>query len=415
MKTIVWPEYDVWFRHARYNEFLFEKLGTSIKARDPKLAETWRIDTITWSEQTPAAISGLHNKGAAVAYVFEEGPGIPANIWKYATGAFTETETIKLFMSFGNSDDPESKFEQNMKNPLWNSRRIDTRSLSHIDKNQINNWLMDCGGDEDHDDFRVRVRGLPRKTAKDSIINLETVIEAFDRLKDFSFSHVQDLPVILACDPGWTGDDTCIWYSQGHYSCMLEKFKIDKMAGDDHYITYNKLVGWEKELGADAVFIDQGEGTGIYTLANNAGKFWELISFSHRPNDAPEFKDSEYSNLRAQMYYEANKYLMKGAVLDAKDPDWIEEIKKQLCWTKGTHHKTHGKKLAEPKKDIKDRVGQSPDVADGFVLLRARQVLERLPENDRHVDDSELRAGQNPIRMPDHPVDYEMDYDELYN
>jgi hypothetical protein len=33
MKSIVWPEYDIWFRRARYVDHFFEKFGTSIKAR----------------------------------------------------------------------------------------------------------------------------------------------------------------------------------------------------------------------------------------------------------------------------------------------------------------------------------------------------------------------------------------------
>ena len=181
MKQIVWPEYDLWFRRARYHDEFFEKFGTSIKARNEQLAETWRIDTVTWSEQSPQAISGLHNMGKACAYLFEEAPGIPAIIWQYASGAFTEKNTIKLHMAFGNSDDPESKFEQNMGSPLWNSRRIDTRTLSHIDPKQVQAWLIDAGGDEDNDDFRVRVRGLPRKSAKDSII--KKIREALENLR----------------------------------------------------------------------------------------------------------------------------------------------------------------------------------------------------------------------------------------
>ncbi len=72
MKSIVWPEYDIWFRHARFHEHFFEKFGTSIKAKNEQLAESWRVDTVTWNETSPAGISGLHNKGGAVCYVFEE-------------------------------------------------------------------------------------------------------------------------------------------------------------------------------------------------------------------------------------------------------------------------------------------------------------------------------------------------------
>lgn len=420
MKSIIWPEYDIWFGHARYSREFFEKQGTSIKALDEKLGETWRLDAVTWNEQSPASMSGLHNKGGCVMYIFEEAPGIPAVIWQYASGAFTETETIKIHLAFGNSDDPESKFEQNMSSPLWHSRRIDTRTLKHIDPKQIEAWLLEAGGNEDHDDFRVRVRGLPRKTAKDSIISLETVEAALQRRVGFDKTSVSALPVILRCDPAWTGgDETTIWYSQGHYACLLERYKLDKTQGQDHMFTYLKLCQWERELGADVVFLDQGEGTAIYTLANNAGKSWELVSFAMSPNDTPEFKDSQYANMRAQMYYEANRYLMAGGILDSREPEWIEIIKKQLTWAKGGRHKVHGKKIVEPKVDIKARVGQSPDVADGFILGFFRKVLERHPDNDRYTDPSNrFLTGQGAYQMPAHASPYddiEADYERLYD
>jgi hypothetical protein len=81
------------------------------------------------------------------------------------------------------------------------------------------------------------------------------------------------------------------------------------------------------------------------------------------------------------MYYEAEKWLAKGGVLESEQPEWVEYISKQLCWTKGTRNKGSLKKQAEPKEDIKKRVGQSPDIADGFVLRFARVVYDRRPEN----------------------------------
>lgn len=415
MKSVIWPEIDLWFHRARYSNHFFEKLGESIKARQPDKAETWRLDAVTWNEATPTSISGLHNFGKCILYMFEEAPGIPAIIWKYASGAMTDAGTIKIWLAFGNSDDPESKFEQNMNSPFWRTRRIDTRTLKHVDPKQIAQWLDECGGNEDHDDFRVRVRGLPRKANKDSIISQEAVAAALGRSKDFDLSTVSRLPAILTCDPAWKGgDSTTIWFHQGNYSRCLEKYRL---SGDqDHMLTFTKMCQWESELKIDAVFIDQGEGTSLKTLANNAGKNWELFSFANTPNDALEFKDSEYANLRAQMYHEANKWLLEGAVLDARLPEWKDEIAKQLCWTKGQRHKISGKKLCEPKLDIKTRVGESPDLADGFVLRFARRITERLPENDGTFGD--LRTGGGAWKMPEHEPNYdiqEADYTELYN
>lgn len=403
LNSIVWPEYDIWYRHARFSEHFFEKFGTSIKARQPDLSETWRLDAVTWNESTPSSISGLHNKGGAILYIFEEAAGIPSIIWRYASGAMTDTDTIKIWMAFANSDDPESQFEQNMGSPDWNARRIDTREMSHVDKEQVAVWLRECGGNEDHDDFRVRVRGLPRKSSKDSIISQEAVKAALDRRKTFDLATVAMLPCYLMCDPAWTGgDETVIWFKQGNYARMLEKYKLNKEEGQDHMFTYLRLCHWEREVRSDYVVIDQGEGTAIKTLANNAGKTnWELISFSGSPTDFPDAKDSPYGNIRAQMYYFARDWLIEGGVLDARQEEWIEIIQKQLCWTKGTRHKVTGKKMAEPKLDIKNRVGSSPDVADGFVLGFARLITERLPENDIHSNPNDRMIGNQSFQMVD--------------
>jgi hypothetical protein len=428
INTVVWPEWDIWFNHARYSDIFFEKLGTSIKARDPKLSEVWRMDTVTWSQENPASISGLHNKGGCVIYVFEEAAGIPAVIFKYALGAFTETETMKVFFALANSDDPDSYFESVcMTSPYWKSRRIDTRTQSHISKERINALLVECGGNEDHDDFRVRVRGLPRKTARDSIVSKENIQAAVERAKDFDKSQIKMLPVVLTCDPAWQGgDETCIAYRQGPYVCLLEKYKLDRSSNETHMKTYELLCKYEKTLGADAVFIDQGEGTAVYTLAINAGKTnWELVSFAGSPNDTPEAKESEYQNIRAQMYYEFNKFLFGGGILDVREDlddqtkaEWTESIIKQLPWTKGTRHKVTLKKLCKSKKEIKDEFGSSPDVADALVLTLARPIVDRLPENETYARGDSYQIGQGALMMPTHPSPYddlEVDYRALYD
>ena len=302
-----------------------------------------------------------------------------------------------------------------MTSPIWSSRRIDTRELTHIDPKQIEAWLIDSGGDENSDDFRVRVRGLPRKSAKDSIIKLEAVEAALARRKGFDKASVANFPVILSCDPAWTGGDECtIWYKQGPYKCMLERYKLNKQMGETHQVTYNKLSYWERKLGADSVHIDQGEGTGIFTLAMNAEKFhWVLVSFANSPTDQPDPKESEYANIRAMMYYHLQRDLFQGGILDSRDESWIEDIKKQLCWTKGTRHKVTHKKIAEPKMDIKDRVGKSPDIADGAVLLFAHDIIDRLPQNELDEDGMNFTVGGEPFTMPTHnPEDIYGDVDD---
>lgn len=424
LSQIVWPEYDIWFRRAKYHEEFFDKQGTSIKSLDEKYGESWRFDQFNWDISAPTRVSGLHNKGHAILYTFEEAPGIPAVIWQYANGAFSDVDTIKIWLAFGNSDDPESMFEQNMTNPEWRSVRIDTRTLTHVDQTFVASLLRECRGNEDADDFRVRVRGLPRKANKDAIINAEAVAEAFEAGERFDMDTVRFLPSVLTCDPAWTGgDEVTIWHHQGHAHTFLERLKLDKSRGEDHRLTYGRLKYWEHLLRADAVLLDQAEGTGIRSMAWGDQKYhWETISFASSPNDQADPKDSEYANIRAQMYYECGKDLNDGHVLriypsgDAeKDYKNMQDVSKQLCWTKRDQHAKSLKKLAESKKEIKLRVGQSPDLSDGCVLGWARKILTRLPHNQGKTD-PESTIGSDAYSMPSStPEDiYEIQYSTNY-
>ena len=400
LKSIVWPELDVWCGRARFFETFFDKLGESIKSKDEKHSETWRVDMFTWDMNNPAAISGLHNKQNAILLWFEESAGIPDVVWKYANGAMTDVDTMKVWLAMANSDDPESAFEQKMMSPDWRGVRIDTRTLSHVSKDFIAEILRECGGNEDHDDFRVRVRGLPRKSSADSIISAARVEAAMNTVVDIGSQSF--LPCVMTCDPAWTGgDETTIWVHQGRVSIMLDKFKLDKTQGQTHTYTYQRMCMWEKEYRVDYVLIDQGEGTALYTLAQAQQKHnWELVSFAGSPNDAPDFKDSQYHNIRAQMYYEAEKWLAQGGSLDVRLGEWKDDVRKQLCITKGMRNRVSLKKQAEPKDDIRKRVGYSPDVADGFVLRFARVFYDRLPENTsqdmRDLDDQNAPEEYDP-------------------
>lgn len=425
MQSIVWPEYDIWCQRAKYFNVFFEKLGTSIKSRDETLAESWRMDTVTWSENNPVAMSGLHNARKAVVLVFEEGPGIPGIIWQYAHGCFSDEDTIRVWLAFGNSDDPNSYFEQKMNDPEWRSLRIDTRTLKHVSKDFVAAILKECLGDEDADDFRVRVRGLPRKSARDSIIPYNLVEDALNRPVDFKKNEM--LPCVMTCDPAWQGgDETTIWIHQGDASLMVDKYKLNKEAGQTHAYTYAKMCKFEKEYRVDQVLIDQGEGTTLFTLAINDGKTnWQLVSFSEAANDAAEFRDSQYQNIRAQMHYEAREWLNQGGAIDAlpglNDDETRDkrrdEIQKQLTWTRGDRNAKTLKKQAESKIEIKNRVGRSPDVNDGFILRFARKFYDRQPENvvylDGHAGDSIGPVQQNNDHYEENMYDIEATYRRL--
>ena len=65
LRTKTWPELAKWHRLFIAADF-FEMTATSICAKDPAHAKTWRIDAIPWSENNPTAFAGLHNQGKRI-------------------------------------------------------------------------------------------------------------------------------------------------------------------------------------------------------------------------------------------------------------------------------------------------------------------------------------------------------------
>lgn len=403
LRSVTWPELGKWFNLARYGSDFFELQGEQLIVKQDDLKPRWWAKTLTWDEHNPAGFSGFHNLGHCLFQGFDEAAGIPDIIFKYANGGMTDVDTIKVWIAVGNSDDPDSRFEQNMASPEWRVRRIDTRTQSHVDQKFIASLLRECGNDEDHDDFRVRVRGLPRKSSADSIIKKEVAQAAVDKraLYDPTIKH---LPSILTCDPAWRGgDETVIAHKQGQTIKVLERFKL--VGTMDHRFTYNRLCYWEKIHQADKVFIDQAEGTALYTMAQNHGKqHWQLVAFGSSPNDQIKPEDSEYANRRAQMYYMTRDFFIGGGGLECTDIMWEETVIKQLTWAKETRHKVTGKKSVGAKADIKKLYGQSPDIADAIVLCFAEEVNERLWSNQTDTDQNN---SQPEVYDPYKLVDFE--------
>ena len=142
---------------------------------------------------------------------------------------------------------------------------------------------MECGGDEDHDDFRREVRGLPGKSARNAIYSYGLVSSSIKKGDTFDPSTLSDdLPVIMACDPAWRKRDyTAIWIRKGFYARLVEYYQLQ--ADENHALTYYKMKALEKKYKVDAVNIDQAEGTAVFSMAQNDGKPWEIFNFSGKP------------------------------------------------------------------------------------------------------------------------------------
>ncbi|OHV24934.1 terminase [Rhizobium sp. RSm-3] len=361
LRTKTAPEIGKWFRMSITSHW-FDVQTMSIKSRDPERGESWRQDFIPWSEHNTEAFAGLHNKGKIILLLFDEASKIHDKVWEVAEGALTDENTVIIWVVFGNPTRNSGRFRECFRKfrHRWAGRQIDSRTVPGTNKTFLQQLVDDNG--EDSDIVKVRVRGqFPSQSAMQFISadDVDASQKVHLRKEQYSFA-----PVIISVDPAWTGDDSLeIMLRQGLYSKSLAT-----MAKNDNDVhVANIIARLEDEYQADAVFIDAGYGTGIYSAGQVMGRSWRLIWFSGKAINPG------YVNKRAEMWGTMKAWLKAGGAIDPKD-----EVLYQDLIGPETVPKLDGKIQLESKEDMKERGIPSPNRGDALALTFAEPVAKKV-------------------------------------
>lgn len=388
LRTKTSPEVGQWFRRSLTGHW-FGINSQSIKSRDVAAVETWRMDFVTWSEHNTEAFAGLHNKGRIILLLFDEASGIAPKVWEVAEGAMTDENTVIIWVAFGNPTQNSGRFRECFRRfrDFWVTRNIDSRTVPGTNKRYFERLRKQYG--EDSDVFKYRVRGLFPEQSAMQFISSADADKARDRhLRKEQYSFA---PVIIGVDPAWTGDDKLeIYLRQGLYSRSLASLPRN----DNDIQVANLIARLEDEHQADAVFIDAGYGTGIYSAGQVLGRSWRLIWFSGKPID-PGFL-----NKRAEMWGTMKLWLKQGGTIDPKDTELYDDLVGPE-----TVPRTDGKIQLESKEDMKERLLPSPNKGDALALTFAEPVGKK----SRIVKAYTLPDGTNvyEANVPGAIVDYD--------
>lgn len=357
LRTKTMPEIGKWFRLA-FNAAWFKVTAMGMFSADSDAEKSWRLDATPWSENNTEAFAGLHNQGSRILMVMDEGSAIADKVWEVAEGVLTDEETEIIWIVFGNPTRNTGRFRECFRKfrHLWVTRQIDSRAVEGTNKETLQ-ALVEAYG-EDSDIVKVRVRGMfPSMSAK-QFISTEDVDAA--RGRHLRPEQYEWAPKILTCDPAWEGDDELvIAMRQGLYFKVLATLAKN----DNDMDIAAQLARYENELGADAVFIDMGYGTGIASGGRTMGRKWQLVAF------AGESSDLGCANKRAQMWKEARDWLKAGGAIDEKDDVLYQDlIGPELVF------RPDGKIQLESKKDMKARGIPSPGRGDALALSFAYPV-----------------------------------------
>lgn len=376
LMTKTWPELSKW-HNLFIAKHLFEVTATSIFSKQPGHEKTWRIDAIPWSVSNTEAFAGLHNLGKRVVILFDEASAILQQIWEVTEGATTDEGTEIIWAAFGNPTRNTGRFYDcfHKLKHRWKTRQIDSRTVKLSNKKKIQQWAEDYGDNSDF--FKVRVKGEFPATGDKQFISTALVDAA--RGKHIPIDQYNFAPVILTCDPAWTGSDELVIYKRQGLACEM----LMKMAkNDDDTMIAGFLAGFEDEHNADAVFIDLGYGTGIYSAGKQMNRKWTLVSFGAESNSPG------YANKRAEMWGLMRDWLKEGGAIP-DDPQLCEELPAPEYRVK-----LNGQIILESKEEMKERGMPSPNRADALALSFAFPVRKKVRHDPvRRQESSEPQEG----------------------
>ena len=368
LRTKTWPELSKWHNMFIAKD-LFTYTATAIFSSDKNYEKTWRIDAIPWSKNSPESFAGLHNQGNRILVLFDEASAIDDVIWEVTEGALTDANTEIIWCAFGNPTRNSGRFRECFRKyrKFWNTYQIDSRTVKISNKAKIEEWLEAYG--EDSDFFKVRVRGVFPSASDLQFISTEIADKAQKQVyKPGQFDH---LPTIIGVDPAWTGSDSLEIVMRQGYS-MKSLASIPK--NDDDWRMAQLIAQFEDEYKADAVFIDMGYGTGIYSIGKQLGRKWRLIEFGGKSNDPV------YLNMRAYMWGQMKEWLREGGSIPPNDQALYDDI----VGPEAIIDK-NGRIQLESKKDMKDRGLPSPNKGDALALTFAARVVKKSETGNRIV------------------------------
>jgi hypothetical protein len=349
-------------------------------------------------EEHASRFTGYHSK--TVFVVFDEASGIMRQIWKAAEGLLSAGHFVRL-IAIGNPLDPVSAFADATRSPLFNSVRIsafDTPNLrADLDDNAFlvtPEWVEEQKLLEGTDSplYIAKVLGLFPEGGEDTLIPLRWISAALER--DPHEEKGEGI-ISLGCDVARFGTDaTAIYVVRGQEIIFAEAYY-----GKRTPWTAKRILEVAEEVGihqsqAFRISVDDtGVGGGVTDRLHEFGWVVTDVDFGRNASDEDHFAD-----IRTEIWWNLRNW-MEHAELGRAPYRARARLEGDLSTPKYDFD-GKGRRILEPKKHMKKRLGRSPDDGDALALALAYQVAKPTawpaemddPEKDLE-DDDELPTG----------------------
>lgn len=380
LRLKLWAELSKWHRLFIARQF-FKITATSIQASDPEREKEWRIDAIPWSEDNPEAFAGLHNYGKRILVIFDEASGIVDKIWETIDGVMNERETELIWVATGNPTRNVGRFRECF-DPLgqgqfWHTFKVDSRQVSFVNKERIEQAIKLWGEDSDY--IKVRWLGEFPSSSASQLLSSDDLRAAMNREVQ-AFAHDT---LIMGVDVARYGDDeSVIVFRRGKDARTLKALRFRNL---NNVELGNQVASLIAAHAPDAVFVDGGGvGAGVIDFLRHLGHSPIEVQFGSAASIP--LGGEVAANKRAEMYLSLRQWLREGGCIENS-----QDLFKQLVAIEYSHSKAKNMREAvvlTPKEEMDD----SPDWADALALTFAFPVS--------------LRGWRGPVQV-------KVDYDPL--
>jgi hypothetical protein len=290
---------------------------------------------------------------------------------------------------------------------VWKVRIVNAEEEPTVSKRWIQTQLAQCGGNREHEDYRVRVRGLPPLVFADEFIDAEKLY-AIAR-DDLPFVYNSNDKIIWGCDVGVRRDTTTIvkgtedyvFDDMPNYNCdgSLEKLcnflndelqkSIDLGLSPDYFLYDINGVG---QLLGDA-FKKTFESLGLRTVVipvNTVNKATEERFTNLRAQLADSLRNWIYNNPQNK------KRLPSGKKTGHPNLRNHQLMLEELLTMRGKL-KADNKLVMENKEEHRKRLDgkRSPNYADALILRQALIAMTLTSKKIKMVPNQQRGSGMS--------------------
>ena len=374
LDKFLWPEIHKWARRIDWDKLARQPWRDSRDLLDLNLKLTYG-SAFALASDTPESLEGAH--ADHILYVFDESKAIPAGVFDAAEGAFSgsgsDTVLEALALVVSTPGEPSGRFADiHLNRPGtedWWTRHVTVDEA--IAAGRISRDWVEARGRQwgrTSSIYMNRVLGEFAKQSEDSTIPLAWVELAVERWKTYMDDikqGVQQLPPLnkIGLDVARSGEDHTVLAAR-HDRIITE---VNRWSLASTMKTARNAMNYLRTHGHTYAAVDViGIGAGVVDKMREDGYEIDAFNGSEKSLLTDVSGEIGFANRRAAAWWTMRELLdpINGAEICLPDDDMLigDLVAPKWMMTKS------GRIQIEDKKEVKRRIGRSPDTGDAVVL-----------------------------------------------